>query len=140
MEISIWEWMYAFLWCLLLLGAAFPSIFVNCDFSFLNTSGDRTKSDAYLFSVVMIIVVHLLDMVHIISSEKIMPDKMKKGFIQTLVSIMLLVISLILINSFESYAAKIFLFVLFWGILLVYKVFCIQITGKKVRKLVKVRN
>jgi hypothetical protein len=133
-RIGIWDWIYAGIWCLLLLAAAFPSIFLDYDFSFLNDSENMSMSGiskSYMFAVVMIIVVHLLDVVHIITSNELSYDKMKAGFLQTVVSIMLIAISLIFVSSLDSYAARLFWFLLFWGILFVYKACCVQMLNEK---------
>jgi hypothetical protein len=141
-RISIWDWMYAGIWCLLLLAATFPSIFLSYDFSFLNDSKETPISGiskSYMFAAVMIVVVHLLDVVHIVSSNELSYNKMKTGFQQTLLSIMLIAISLIFVSSLDSCAARMFWFFLFWGILFVYKACCVRMLNGKSINIVKVR-
>jgi hypothetical protein len=109
---------------MLLLAAAFPSIFLSLDFSFLN------ETARYMFAIVMIIVIHLLDIAYIVNSSKITLKKMKKGFVHTLVSIMLMAISLLFVGSIDSYNAKLFWFILFWTALFACKILCIQMVRK----------
>jgi hypothetical protein len=138
-KISAWEWMYAFMWCLLLLGATFPCVLLDYDFSFLSeSSGDTTMygmSRAYMFAIVMVIIIHLLDMTHIIITAQITYNKMKRGFINTLISLIVISISLIFVASVDAYYAKISWFILFWIILFIYKISCISMTKKTSVKL-----
>ncbi|MDR1595171.1 MAG: hypothetical protein LBS43_11935 [Prevotellaceae bacterium] len=125
----IWEWTYALLWCLLLLSATFPSIFLDNDFSFLNMPEGTTMrgiSKAYMYAVIMIVVIHLLDVVYLVTSTNMTYKKIKKGFIQTLISIMLIAVSLAFVSSLDSYTARMFWFIVFWIILFSYKVSCVQ--------------
>jgi hypothetical protein len=134
--------MYAGIWCLLLLAATFPNIFLGHGFSFLDIPEDATMreiSKAHMFAIVMIVIVHLLDVVYIISSNELSYDKMKLGFQQTVVSIMFIAISLIFVSSLDSYAARMFWFILFWVILFVYKACCVQMLNGKSLDIVKVR-
>jgi hypothetical protein len=139
---SIWKWAYAFLWCLLLLAATFPCIFLNYSFSFLNVPESETVqgiSGAYMFAIVMIVVVHLLDIVYTVYLNRLSYKKMKTSFIQTLISIMLIAISLIFVCTLDSYFGRIFCFMLFWAVFFAFKIICIQMTDyreeKKVEKL-----
>jgi len=127
-----WEWIYTTFWCLLLLGAAFPCIFTHADFSFLSdASGDNAMqgvSKSYLFAVVMIVVLHLLDVTHlVISTKDILPEKLRKGFLCTLISVMLIAISLIGITVVDGQTLKVILFIVFWVLLFTYKLLSVKI-------------
>ncbi|MDR1896819.1 MAG: hypothetical protein LBR10_08520 [Prevotellaceae bacterium] len=133
----IWEWVYALLWCLLLIEATFPSIFLDYNFSFLlNGSEDKAVygiSKSYMFAIVMVVVLHLLDMAHIVMSVELNYAKMRRGFLCTLFSIILVAISLSVISSVENQYTKIMFFILFWAVLFVYKLISVNITAQSVR-------
>ena len=131
-RISAWEWIYAFMWCLLLLGATSPCILLDSDFSFLfGISEDRSMygiSKSYMFALVMVIIIHLLDISHVIITSRISYDKLKKGFLNTLISIIFISTSLIFMASVESFYTKLFWFILFWICLFIYKMLCVRMT------------
>jgi hypothetical protein len=131
-RLRAWEWIYAFMWCLLLLGATFPCILLDYDFSFLLGDLEDTSmygiSKVYMFAIVMVIIIHLLDVSHVVITSQITESKVRKGFLNTLFSLIIISLSLIFMASVDSYYVKIFWFILFWICLFIYKALCIRMT------------
>jgi hypothetical protein len=97
-------------------------------------------SKSYMFAVVMVVVIHLLDVANVIITTKIAYNKMRWGFFNTLISMIVIFISLIFVTSVESFYVKIFWFTVFWILLFVYKILCIKMTKSIDVKMLKVIN
>ena len=132
MSINWRDFFYAFFWCVVILGSLFPSVFLegSVDFLFPDTD-DKSMysiSQSFMYGMSMAVVIHLIDMIYIVFNNNVTHNKLKVGFLATLISLCIIIISVICISAYNSCITKVIGFIVFWITLFMFKLFCIETT------------
>jgi len=124
------NFIYAFFWWIIIFASLFPSVFLegSIDFLFPKDDSMHSISKSFIYGMSMAVVIHLIDMTYIVFFKNLTQEKLKMGFLATLISLCVIIISIILISSYNNYIMKISGFVVFWITLFVFKLFCIETT------------
>lgn len=132
MSINWKDFFYAFFWCAIIFGSLFPSVFLdgNIDFLFpdINNKSMYSISQNFMYGMSMAIFIHLIDMIYIVFVNNVTYNKLKIGFLATLISLCVIIASIICISAYDNYIIKTIGFVIFWITLFVFKLFCIETT------------
>ncbi|MDH8700777.1 hypothetical protein M2138_000108 [Dysgonomonadaceae bacterium PH5-43] len=129
---------YTFFWGVIIFGATFPNALLSGDFSFLTSNDVVELSKSYLFSLTMVIVLHLIDTAYLVLTTKdFEKEQMRLSLIMNFIFLALIAVFLIFTVAVELLFAKIICFFLFWIALLVIKYLSIKFAQPKIIELNK---
>jgi len=127
---------YITFWGVILFGAAFPQVFLDLNFDFLSGKDVIELSKSYLFSLAMIIAIHLIDTSYIVfTNSDIEKEQLRLGLITNFISLALIAICLSFTVAITNQWGKIISFLIFWILLLITKYVSLSLTKPQIIKL-----